>query len=322
MSRAVSVTGLTVGCGRNNNRDIARRRRSLPRSSTAANPRVSCSSAGRLAIALAAGLCLSGLLGSGAALGADEAATLRKALDAEKQKSAALEAELEKAREQLSNRLEALFANVTWQSDPEVALLRQKLDSAVAEIAGLNVARENTRGYATRLEKRLRRTNEKVEALEEAARAEAAQVRKQLAAKEAEIEGLKAAVAEAEAALVGAAEQVEQARVKQDVWAGRVVHANEAALVAAAGAQALREKLSGLEVKLEEVGSERDVLKVKLDEVESEIGQRIERVFAAASGETGSQVDSLREKLAAAQREIERLNAALQERRETASGNN
>lgn len=324
MSRAVSVTGLAAVCDSGTKRYSARRRGSDPRSPTASQPEASRKAVRCLALALAVGLVMLGLQGGGAALGATEAETLRKALEQEKQKSAALEAELEKtrsemqaridkAREELSARLEELFASVSWKSDPEVAILRQKLDAAVAEIADLTAAKENSKAYATRLEVQLRDLNQKVEGFEDAARSEAAGVREQLAAKEEEIEGLKTAVAEAEAVRAETAEQVDQARAKQDVWANRVVGANKAALVAAAEAQALREELGGLEAKLEEVGDERDALKQELDKAESEIGKRIERVFAAASGETNAKVDSLRKELEASNKQIVSLQASSRE---------
>ncbi|MDJ0944201.1 MAG: hypothetical protein QNJ30_12080 [Kiloniellales bacterium] len=261
------------------------------------------------------------LPGSNVAFGAGEAETLRQALEQEKLKSAALEAELEKtrsemqarideARDELSTRLEELFASVTWKSDPEVAVLRRKLDAAGAEIAGLTSAKENSRAYASRLETRLRDVNRKVEGLEVAAGEAAARFQKELAASEETIEGLKAAVAEAEAARAETAAQVEQARAKQDVWANRVVGANNAALIAAADAQAQREKVEGLEAKLEETGSERDALKQELEQAEREIGARIERVFAAASGAANSEVETLRKELEASNKQIVSLEAS------------
>ncbi len=323
MSRAVSVTELTVGCDPNKNRDFARRRGRSSTPFTSAVSGFQRSFASRLARVLAVALILPGLLGSGAAFGASEAETLRKALEAEKQKSAALEAALEKirsemqdridkARKDASARLEELFASVTWKSDPEVAVLRQKLDAAGAEIAGLSKAKENTRGYASRLETRLRSMNQKVKTLEEAARAEATRVREQLAARDAQAEDLKAALAEADAARAEIAEQAEQARAKQDVWANRLVGANKSALIAAANAQALREKLDGVQAELDEVGGERDALKQELEKAESEIGERIEKVFAAASSDASSQVDSLRKELEASNKQIVSLEASSQ----------
>ena len=283
----------------------------------------SCRPASRLALALVFALSLPGLPGGGAAFGASEAETLRKALEAEKQKSEALEADLEKtrsgmqdridkAREEAAARIEELFASVTWKSNPEVAVLRKKLDSAGAEIAGLAKAKENTKAYATRLENRLRGMNEMVKELETAARAEAARVRGRLDAKDKEIEGLQAAVAEAEAARSEIAEIAEQARAKQDVWANRLIGANKSALIAASNAQALREKLDGVQAKLDEVGGERDVLKQELETAEIEIGQRIDKVFAAASGDAASQVDSLRKELEASNKQIASLEATSQ----------
>ncbi len=323
MSRAVSVTGLTVSCDPNRNRHPAGCPGRAPRSSAAPRRRFSCRSASRLALALVFALSLPGLPGGGAAFGASEVETLRKALEAEKQKADALEADLEKtrnemqdridkAREDAAARIEELFASVTWKSDPEVAVLRKKLDSAGAEIAGLAKAKENTKAYATRLENRLRGMNEMVQELEAAARAEAARVRGRLDAKDKEIEGLQAAVAEAEVARSEIAEIAEQARAKQDVWANRLIGANKSALIAASNAQALREKLDGVQAKLDEVGGERDVLKQELEKAESEIGQRIDKVFAAASGDAPSQVDSLRKELEASNKQIASLEASSQ----------
>ena len=244
----------------------------------------SCRPASRLALALVFALSLPGLPGGGAAFGASEAETLRKALEAEQRKAEALEADLEKtrsemqdridkAREEAAARIEELFASVTWKSDPEVAVLRKKLDSAGAEIAGLAKAKENTKAYATRLENRLRGMNEMVKELEAAARAEAARVRGRLDAKDKEIEGLQAAVAEAEAAR---SEIAEQARAKQDVWANRLIGANKSALIAASNAQALREKLDDKLVEGDEsfallVTSDMDLSEVKVHRADAKI---------------------------------------------------
>ena len=321
MSRAVSVTGLAGFGDPESKQFFARHRGPDSGSQAASQPEVSRKAVRRLASVIVVALSASGLPGIGAALGATEGETLSKALEQEKQRSAALEAELEKtrsemqvrideARDQLSTRLEELFANVTWKSDPEVAVLRQKLDAAVAEIDGLTAARENAEAYSTRLETQLQELNEKVEGFEEAARSEAAQIREQLTAREEQIEGLKAAIAETEAARAEAAEQVDQERAKQDVWANRVVGANKAALIAAAEAQELREEVGGLEAKLAEVGDERDALKQDLDKAESEIGKRIERVFAVASGEVNAEVEGLRKELAASNEKIVSLQAS------------
>ncbi len=324
MSRAVSVTGLAVSCDSRTKRYPARGRGSDPRSPRASQPEITRKAFRHFAMVLAIALAASGVPGSGGALGATEAETLRAALEQEKERAAALEAELEKTRsemqarideasDKLSARLEELFAGVTWKSDPEVAVLRQKLEAAVSEIEGLTAAKENSRAYAERLEAQLRDLNQKVEGFEDAARNEAGKVREQLAAKEEEIEALKAAIAEAEAARAETAEQVDQERAKQDVWANRVVGANKAALNAAAEAQELREKLGGLEAELAEVGDERDVLKQELKQAESEIGKRIEQVFAAASGAANAEADGLREELEASNKKIVSLQASSRE---------
>ncbi len=324
MSRVVSVTGLAAICDSRTRRYPDRRRGSDPRSPKALQPEVSRTAFRHIVLVFVLVLAASGVPGSGGALGATEAETLRKALEQEKQKAAALEAELEKtrsemqarideARDELSARLEELFASVTWKSDPEVAVLRQKLEAAVAEIEGLTAAKEKTQAYAERLEAQLRDLNQKVEGIEDAARGEAAEVREQLAAREEEVVGLKAAVAEAEAARAETADRVDQERAKQDVWANRVVGANEAALKAAAEAQELREKVGGLESKLAEVGDERDALKLALEKAESEIGKRIEQVFAVASGEANAEVDGLRRELEASNKKIVSLQASSRE---------
>ena len=324
MSRVVSVTGLAAICDSRTRRYPDRRRGSDPRSATALQPGVSRTTFRHIVLVFVLALAASGVPGSGGALGATEAETLRKALEQETQKAAALEAELEKtrsemqarideARDELSARLEELFASVTWKSDPEVTILRQKLEAAVAEIEGLTAAKEKTQAYAERLEAQLRDLNQKVEGIEDAARGEAAEVREQLAAREDEVEGLKAAVAEAEAARAETAERVDQERAKQDVWANRVVGANEAALKAAAEAQELREKVGGLESKLAEVGDERDALKLALEKAESEIGKRIEQVFAAASGEANAEADGLRRELEASNKKIVSLQSSSRE---------
>ena len=321
MSRAVSVTGPTIVYHSRSGRSVAHRTRGGAQPWQNARLGPLPRSCGRLVVALALGLSLSGLPADGVALAATETEALREALESEKQRAAALEAELaktrsemqariDKAQDELSARLEELFASVTWKSDPEVAVLRRKLEAAGAEIAGLTAARENSRAYSTRLETRLKSVNQKVEGLEQVASAEAAAFRKQLAVSEDEIDRLEAAVAEVEAARVLTAEQVEAARAKQDVWASRVVEANDAAFKAAAGAQALRETLDGLRKELDEVGGERDALQRELDEARSEIGKRIERVFAAASSEAGAEVDSLRKELDASRKEKASLEAA------------
>lgn len=283
---------------------------------------------------------------------AAEADALRKELKAAKVEIEALRDELGQAQQghsdlqakldtALSEQLEALFAGVDWKSDPEVVVLRKKLEAAATEITSATAARTSARGYAERLETRLRSANQEITDIRQAADAEAKTSAE-------EIEQLRAAVAEAEAARARSAEQVLAIQAKEDVWAGRLVSANKSALIAAAGAQTLRDKwrddlaelesvkaslaeaqatlaeteglrdgmqqaksrIGDLEGELKEVGSERDTLKVELDKARSEIAKRIEQVFAAAAGDSSSQVDSLRKELEASNKQLASLQAS------------
>ncbi len=180
-----------------------------------------------------------------------------------------LEAQLEHTRGEIAKSLEELFASTTWKTDPEVVVLRGKLEAAGKQIALLTTAAEGSKSEAAAAKDALASANGKIEAL-----AADAKARKEL---EAKLDKAETAAADA----AGLRSALRQSRLQTDE----------------------------LEAKTGSLGKERDALKTELKTVRDQVAKRVEQVFAQSAKAAKKETDALRAQLEASKAETVKLQA-------------
>ncbi len=228
---------------------------------------------------------------------------------------AALQEQLKITNGDIAKQIEKVFTSKSWKSDPEVVVLRGKLDAAGREVERHAAATKASAEEVAALKVKLKAASSQIDILgkeKAGALSESSKLKDDLAAALAQtmrLEAEKAKFAESEKAHKATAQKLAIAltanktqdkkllsakntvkKFREELRAaGKDIADLEARLTKTEELQsALRQSkqlVESLKTKLDKSGKERNVLKVQLDETQNEIAQRIEKVFAAASQE-------------------------------------
>ena len=236
---------------------------------------------------------------------------------------AALQEQLEMASGEIAKQIEKVFTSKSWKSDPEVMVLRGKLEAAGKDVEKYAAATRDATAEVAALKIKLKAAGsqidtlgkEKVGALSEVSRlkddlaaalsrtkrleAERGKLAKSEQARKAVVQKLAIALTAnktQDKELLGAKNTAKKFRDELQA-ADKDIADLETRLAKANAQRAKAEKMhnalqqseqlvESLKTKLDKSGNERIVLKAQLDETQNEIAQRIEKVFAAASQET------------------------------------
>jgi chromosome segregation ATPase len=234
-----------------------------------------------------------------------------------KKDRAALQQQLEMASGEVAKQIEQAFTSTSWKSDPEVMVLRGKLDAAGKEIEKYAATSRDSTAEVAALKIKLKAAGSQIDTLnkeKDGALSKVSRLKNDLAASVGETKRL-----EAERAKLAKSEEARKAVEKMLAVALTTNKAKDEELLEAAKryrtelqsadnniadletrlakADALHDKMEeaqnalrqseqmvkNLKTKLGNSSKERDVLKDRLDETQNEISQRIEKVSAAAS---------------------------------------
>ena len=217
--------------------------------------------------------------------------TLRMKLAEVKKDRAALLEQLERESSQIAKQIEEVFSK-SWKSDPEVVILRGKLDAAGKQFEEYAAASRDSAAEIAALKTKLKAAASQIDALGKekgGALSEVSKLKHDLAGalnqvKQLEVERSK--LVKSELARKAAVQKLAMALTDNKTQDKQLLAARNTAKKFRAKLEAADTDIANLEIQLEKSSKERDALKTQLDETQNEIGQRIEKVFEAASQET------------------------------------